>query len=330
MTISGLWIYGAALAAGALGALMVAIFGRQWSLLDRPNERSSHQRPTPRGGGIGLLAALVLCAIFFPVPPVFWAPAALLSLISFLGDRFDLRVTVRLGIQFSLAAWFLYFAAVDPLCELDTVRGLVLSIFFMVFIVGTANFYNFMDGINGMAGISGVAAFGLLGAYGLSAGRDAAQVTVCFSLAAACAGFLPFNLPRARVFMGDGGSVLLGFVFACLVVQWSDSATEFLLLSGFLFLFYADELVTLRERIRDGESPFKAHRRHLYQVLANERKVPHWKVSGGYGLAQIVIGLSVWQAETLGLLAVSALLFFVLGVFMLINKMVKGLRFMAR
>jgi Fuc2NAc and GlcNAc transferase len=323
MTVNTLWLYGAALGLGALGALAVALFGRRWALLDIPNERSSHAQETPRGGGIGIAAAFVVSAILCAAPAGVWIPAALLAIISFREDRFEISIAVRLLFHFVLAGCFLFFIAMYHFYYSGYLWGLMLSVFYLIFIVGTANFYNFMDGINGIAGITGTVAFGLLGAYGISTGRDPALICLCFSLACACLGFLPFNLPRARVFMGDVGSILLGFVFACLVVMWSASASEFLLLSAFLFLFYADELITLRERIRDGESPVRAHRRHLYQMLANERGLAHWQVSAGYGMAQLVIGLAVWKAGDGGLPAILGVLAFSLVVFILVNNRIK-------
>jgi len=115
--------------------------------------------------------------------------------------------------------------------------GFLLILPLAVFIVGTANYYNFMDGINGIAAITGIVAFCLLGFYGSLNGRDPAMIALCFALAFACAGFLPFNMPAARVFMGDVGSVLLGFVFACIVVLFSNSFSEFVVLASFLFPF---------------------------------------------------------------------------------------------
>ena len=90
--------------------------------------------------------------------------------------------------------------------------------------------------------------------------------------------------------MGDTGSILLGFVFASMVTWLSDSLVNFLCLVSFLFLFYADEITSSIIRLKDGENLWTPHRRHLYQILANEYGVAHWKVSLGYGLAQLFVG----------------------------------------
>ena len=93
--------------------------------------------------------------------------------------------------------------------------------------------------------------------------------------------------------MGDVGSILLGFVFAGMVVFLSGNLLDFICMAGFLFPFYADELNTMIVRLRDGENLTKPHRRHLYQLLANEYGIAHWKVSLGYGLFQLIVGISI-------------------------------------
>jgi hypothetical protein len=111
------------------------------------------------------------------------------------------------------------------------------------------------------------------------------------------------------VFMGDEVSVLLGFMFAVLVVLLWKSFLDFVCLASFLFPFYADELTTMAVRVRDGENLLKPHRRHLYQLLANEYSIAHWKISVGYGVLQLVVGLTVLMAKPHGLLVVLSLLF---------------------
>ena len=142
-----------------------------------------------------------------------------------------------------------------------------------VFIVGTANFYNFMDGINGIAAITGIVGFGLLALYSFLSESYSSFAVLSVCIYFSCLGFLPFNMPKAKVFMGDVGSILLGFTFAGMVVWLSKNPLDFICLAAFLFPFYADELTTMAVRIRDGDNLLRAHRRHLYQVLANEKGV---------------------------------------------------------
>ena len=174
--------------------------------------------------------------------------------------------------------------------------------------VGTANIYKFMDGINGIAAITGIVGFGLLSLFSLIAGHDSSYGVLSVCIAISCIGFLPFNMPKAKVFMGDVGSILLGFSFAAIVVILSKSILDFACLAGFLFPFYADELTTMAARIKDGENLFKPHRRHLYQLLANEKRIAHWKISIGYGFVQLVVGVTVLMLRPFGIPVVLPLL----------------------
>ncbi|MRR05883.1 MAG: UDP-N-acetylmuramyl pentapeptide phosphotransferase [Deltaproteobacteria bacterium] len=289
----------AALLLGFAGARFMVRFGRVFGMIDIPNDRSSHATPIQSGGGIGISAALVLSAINLNLPFYLWVPATFLSFVSFIDDRINLSLRSRIIVQLSAAlavilltipyhtiipifgpnlfqpANFYYFLILIPLCA---------------FIAGTANFFNFMDGINGNAGIAGTASFGLIALYAHLQEANPSITLFSACIAMACLGFLPMNFPKARVFMGDGGSVLLGFVFATLVLTFARSIEDFLVLCGFQFTFYADTLTTLFVRWRDGEQLTQGHRRHLYQLFANQMRIPHWQVSLAYGLLQIAIG----------------------------------------
>ena len=181
-------------------------------------------------------------------------------------------------------------------------------LFWTIFIVGTANFYNFMDGINGISGITGIVGFGLLAYYiFFNDGQTLlSNIAICISLS--CLGFLPMNMPKAKVFMGDIGSILLGSVFAGLVFLSSKTALDFICMASFLFPFYADELTTMLVRLREGENLTQPHRRHLYQLLANERGVPHWTLSLGFGFLQFAVGVSVLFVKPYGILPVFTML----------------------
>jgi UDP-N-acetylmuramyl pentapeptide phosphotransferase/UDP-N-acetylglucosamine-1-phosphate transferase len=290
---------------GGLGAWIVSRWGQHLGLLDRPNERSSHNTPVPKGGGVGILAAFVSASLFTAPPIAFWLPIALVALLSLFADKLDISPVFRLLFQFAGAA---VFAAGFMPFNADHGTGIVLAIGLAVFIVGTANYYNFMDGINGIAGITGIIAFGLLAAYGAVNGADAPLTALSFAVMLCCLGFLPFNFPSARVFMGDVGSILLGFLFATTVAAMARDVSEFACLVGFLFPFYADELTTTVVRIRDGENLLKPHRRHVYQLLANEKGLAHWKISLLYGLTQLLVGLSAYGAKPYGPIAVIGVL----------------------
>jgi Fuc2NAc and GlcNAc transferase len=288
----------ASLLLGFAGAWIMARYAYRLGLLDTPNDRSSHNLPTPRGGGVGILAALTVSALLLNLPITFWLPTVLLSLVSLFDDKLGLPPMTRLSFQFVAAL-----IVSVPLAALFESRSpvlfpflsFILIFFFCIFMVGTANFYNFMDGINGIAGITGVVAFGLIALFACIQANEPNFMLFAACIAAACLGFIPLNVPKARVFMGDVGSILLGFTFAALCIVLARSVLDFLVLGGFLSTFYADALTTLYIRQRDGQHLSQAHRRHLYQLLVNQTGIPHWQVSLGYGVIQAGIGgILIW------------------------------------
>jgi len=316
---------------GGTGAWIIAKWGLKLSLLDKPNSRSSHNIPTPKGGGIGILAAFLLSSYFTGIANWFWVPAVSVSLLGLFSDRFEISPRYRLLIQFIAGMTLIYFNlqyAQSNTSVFLTNFSIPLLLLLSIFIVGTTNFYNFMDGINGIAGITGIVAFGLLAYYAAFSGLDAPLETLAICILLACMGFLPFNMPRAKVFMGDVGSILLGFVFAGMVLYLSNNLMDFICLSAFLFPFYLDELNTMFVRLRDGENLTKAHRRHLYQLLANEYGIAHWKVSLGYGILQLIVGISIILIKnTSNIAVISTLAFYVLAFTMLSSILRKRLRY---
>jgi Fuc2NAc and GlcNAc transferase len=165
-----------------------------------------------------------------------------------------------------------------------------------------------MDGINGIAGITGIVGFGLLAVYIYISNGQSLIFTIAICISLSCLGFLPLNMPKAKVFMGDIGSILLGSVFASFVFLTSKTLLDFVCMVSFLFPFYADELTTMLVRMRDGESLTQPHRRHIYQLLANEKGIPHWQISAGFGLLQLVVGASAILVKPYGVVAVIILL----------------------
>ena len=200
-------IYLSSIVLGSLGAWFISRHAHLLGLIDCPSERSSHDRPTPKGGGVGILAAFILACLLNQIPTLVWLPITLLSLLSLYGDRINLKPGLRLSVQFGSV--FLVLSAID-ISFINLANGnhpflrlLLTHIFCAVFVVGTANFYNFMDGINGIAGITGIVGFGLVGVFGLLTEQSPQWVTLAFVMAFSCCGFLPFNILIARVFMGD-------------------------------------------------------------------------------------------------------------------------------
>ena len=265
----------------------VAKYGLRFALIDNPNVRSSHSKPTSRGGGVGIWIGFLLLGVFIIKDISFTLIAGTTGLIGFLEDIFTLSSKLRLLVQLIISAVIVMMVFTTS----TFVASAVLFVFWLIFIVGTTNFYNFMDGINGIAGLTGLVGFGLMAylSYFVLNAHNAFLMSAV--LAAGCLGFLPFNFPRALVFMGDVGSIFLGFVFASFVAKLSTSINVFLCLLMFLSTFYADAVITIYYRWRRGENLMQAHRSHLYQYLSNELKLPHWQVSLMYAIVQLFFGI---------------------------------------
>jgi Fuc2NAc and GlcNAc transferase len=291
---------------GFVGAWIVTKHGHKLGILDQPNERSSHSTIVPKGGGIGIWVTFLFSCLYTKMSVWFWLPITILSFLALWNDRSEISPKRRLMAQFFLIAILLF--CMDS--SLDRAEYLGLTLFGIIYIVGTANFYNFMDGINGIAGITGIVGFGLLTFYLINLQGSSPFAILSVAIALSCLGFLPLNWPQARVFMGDIGSILLGSVFGTLVYLSANSLLDFLCMSAFLFPFYADELTTMFFRMRDKEILTKAHRRHIYQLLVNEKGYPHWKVSLGFGVLQLFIGINVILVKSYGLVWVTGLLAF--------------------
>lgn len=252
----------AAVAAFLLSAVLVRVLcsaALADLVLDVPNDRSLHDRPIPRTGGIGvMLAAGVTLFAFGAVPVAIVVPALALALIFLADDVGGLSVPVRFAAQFVAAAYFLAVCGPYPVVLwLVLVPGLVWSM----------NLYNFMDGSNGLAG--GMATIGF-GCYALAAQASGAADLAVLSavVAAAAAGFLFWNFDPARIFLGDAGSIPLGFLAAAIgVMGWQRGLWPFWFPGLVFALFIVDSGLTLAKRLIHRENPFRAHRSHYYQRL---------------------------------------------------------------
>lgn len=307
---------------GLGGAWVLILFGEKMGMMDLPNQRSSHNKKVCKGAGIGIFFAILVASLFLKIALFLSLPALVISIASLWGaDRYKLTVKQRLVVHFCCSLYFLLFLSntvniLGPFC--------LLSLPLSIFIVGTSNFYNFMDGIDGIAGITGLIGFLMLASYGKYMGVDSNYITFCVCISASCLGFLFFNFPKAKVFLGDIGSILLGFVFSCLTIFMTHSALDFFIMAGFMFPFYIDELSTMVIRLKDKELLFKAHRRHIYQLIVNEMKAPHWIVSAGYGMFQIIVGLSLISVKSLGMAAVFSIYFIYSIAFMAVSRFIRS------
>lgn len=273
------WCLTAACVSSAI-TFVVSTVADSLSLLDRPNERSSHVRPTPRGGGIGIvavggLAVLVLWLVGIGGPPgKAWLFGAALGIaaVSGLDDVTTVSHHLRLAVHVAAAA--VAAIAMGPFRTVDlgdfgmVNLGLAAWPLSIVWIVGMTNAFNFMDGIDGIAGLTAVVAMGVV-ACGFALAGEPYAAALAASLSAAACGFLVWNWHPARIFMGDVGSAFLGFLIAALPLLGSGPTRAWLLPAVVLVMwpFLFDTLFTLLRRLGKGENVFEAHRSHLYQRL---------------------------------------------------------------
>ncbi|SDV47818.1 MraY family glycosyltransferase [Chitinasiproducens palmae] len=258
----------AGLAAMAVAAVILAILlwtGWAWRLaVDQPNHRSMHQRPTPRSGGWGVTPAAALSIVLL-APALHYVAWLMLVLaaVSFIDDRRGLSARYRFGCQLLAAGALL---AGSP----GGVAGLpwpwLSAPVLVVAVVWTTNLYNFMDGADGLAGGMAVSGFGALALAALP--TEPALACACAALAGAALGFLFFNLPPARLFLGDAGSIPLGFAVAALsLIGWRLGCWPWWVpLTGFA-PFLLDATTTLLRRAARREKVWEAHREHFYQRM---------------------------------------------------------------
>lgn len=229
-------------------------------LLDRPNARSLHEKPVPRSGGIAIAAGTIAGLALAPQPPLAaFAIAGALALLSLADDVLPLPTLLRLAAHLAAAGAFvaLVFGGAGPAQFALLALALAWS----------ANLYNFMDGSDGLAG--GMAVFGF-GAYAWAAMQSghSAMAAAGASLAAASFAFLLFNFHPARVFMGDVGSIPLGFLAGALgLLGWRDGVWPLWFPALVFAPFACDATLTLLRRLARRERVWRAHRDHYYQRL---------------------------------------------------------------
>ena len=295
----------AAVASSAGIVFLIRRYARPLGLIDLPNQRSMHGRSVPRGGGIAIVAVPLLGlgvagALGLTLEPAaFWGylgGAVVVALVSLLDDIFTLPFSIRLAVQ-ALAAVIMVggLALSKHLGGLPAPMqvGWLLAVLAILWTVGLSNAFNFMDGIDGLA-----ASQSIVGGLGLALFASLAHqpwlALLALLVAGSCTGFLIYNWPPASIFMGDVGSVFLGFTFAflALAIVFSGVTLEFaavLLVWPFVF----DTGFTLIRRLARGRNIFEAHRTHLYQRLV----LAHWHplaVTSFY----VILGISACAIAT--------------------------------
>lgn len=277
MTLAILFFLAGILSAGVTWLLTSSRLRRH--LMDHPNERSLHDTPTPRIGGIGicagvLLAFIAMAALGLTLPSTFAflsGGALIVLVISFIDDVRSLSVAFRIPFHF-ISAGALFVAGLSleriliggVVIGLPETVGVIVSVLYVVWMV---NLYNFMDGMDGFAGGMSLIGFGVFALLAADQG-SAVIAAISASISGAALGFLLFNFPPAKVFMGDVGASTLGF-FAAGLSLWADRHDVVpLWLSVLIFSpFIADATVTLFRRAFNRERIWQAHRDHYYQKL---------------------------------------------------------------
>jgi UDP-N-acetylmuramyl pentapeptide phosphotransferase/UDP-N-acetylglucosamine-1-phosphate transferase len=282
-------------AIGLAGTWIARQYAVRRELIDHPGERRSHQVPTPRGGGIGIVAAVLLALCVFGWwrdDPAWWVIAVGLLLAAGVGwwdDHRPLPIALRLGVH-GLAALALAFGLHLHGAGLPAVVAALLLAPVLV------NAWNFMDGIDGLASSQA-----LLCAIGLACLLAGSWQAFGVVLAAACLGFLPFNLPPARIFLGDVGSGALGYAMAALLAGGVATlpASSWPLLALPPMAMLGDSGLTLGWRMATRQRWWQAHVQHLYQ--RSSRRWGHARVTTAYAVWTCVAIAIMLCAQGIGM-----------------------------
>lgn len=293
---------------------------KKFSIIDKPNVRSSHDRPIVRGGGIIFPIAwfVYMMVNAFPYP---WMSIGLLMLciVSFIDDIRTLPASVRFPVH--VASFLLCFFELD----LFSIWPWWLVAILLVICIGTINAFNFMDGINGITGfyaLSFLLPFVMLTNWNDSAEWLAFPFMYLF-LSVLAFGFFNFR-KIAKCFAGDIGSIGLAYILLFILLQQATGAvtyTENLQPEEFLLLFAVygiDSVCTILQRLYLRQNIFQPHRMHLYQLLANERRMPHLQVAFLFASIQSILTMYLWEYD-LDVPAV-ALILLGMGVFYIFLK----------
>lgn len=294
------------------GALTWAVrrVALRYGIIDQPNARSAHSMPVPRGGGLAIVFAASLFILVATIAGVVDYPLALALLgggipiawIGFKDDRGSVPVRVRLAVHALAAIWAMYVLGGLPPIQAGNRAfdlGTTGDVLGTLALIWTLNLFNFMDGIDGIAASEATFVTAAGGGLCLAAGASSSVPTAAMIVAAASAGFLLWNWPPAKIFMGDVGSGYLGFVIGVLAIgsgrEGPAAPLTWLILGA---VFFTDSLVTLLRRLVRGERVYEAHSSHAYQVLARK-----WGSHGAVTTTVIAINLLVllplaWIANT--------------------------------
>lgn len=281
---------------------------RRRQILDIPNARSSHANATPRGGGVAVMMGLSTGLAAGGASKVLWGVfvgVMLAAIVGFVDDVRGLSAAMRLVIQALLAAmigWWLFRST-------DVSQGVLVGLFVLCFVwlIGFVNAFNFMDGINGISAVSAAAGGAWYFCLGQSNDLEVLEVGGA-ALAGAALGFLPWNAPRAQVFLGDVGSYGLGMALGSFAVIAGMAGLTPIEAIAPLLVYLTDTSWTLLLRVRRGESWREAHRDHVYQRLCdlgwNHVAVAVWVLA----VTSLVCAVAWWASPRIAAAVCAAIL----------------------
>ena len=288
-----------------------------FNIIDKPNARSSHSAVTLRGGGIIFsIGALIWFSFFGFGYPYFIIGLALIALISFLDDVLTLNNKVRLAVHL-LAVLLMFYQ-----WQIFSLAWFWIPIA-TIFVIGTINAYNFMDGINGITGnysFLAIITLYYINIYIYAFTSDALLITIALSLLV----FNFFNFrKKAKCFAGDVGSVGIAFMIVFFIGQLILATHNFNYI--LLLLFYGiDAVSTILFRVIRKENIFEAHRSHFYQFLSNEKKIPHLIVATIYLLVQSIINIILVSVVNENIFSALLLCLFCIVIFMAVRFKMEG------
>ena len=296
-------------------ALLYYNFALKYNILDLPNERSSHNETTVRGGGIIFPVAAILWIVFSGLHEHYYFIIGLLiiSIVSLLDDFYNINQKWRFLIQLVscillLQQFNLFFIPI------------IILLMTIILMIGWINAYNFMDGINGMTALYSMVFFITL--YCISTSKEFININLFEVMIFSILIFSLFNVrKKALMFSGDVGSISLSYIILFIFICYLefDFNLNYIL---FFSIYGLDSSITILERVMKKENIFQSHRTHLYQYLANEKKWPHIFVSALYAVLQLFVNILVIYLiipNNGGLLLLASILIF-LSIFYFIIK----------
>jgi Fuc2NAc and GlcNAc transferase len=261
----------------------IRIYALKNNVIDIPNQRSSHSIPTPRGGGVAIVVSFLVGIValsalgIIPVSQMLsiFIAGTITAVVGFLDDHGHIAARWRLLMHFLSAAVGLYFLGNFPTIDLfghQIALGWIGMIFGVIYLAWMLNLYNFMDGINGLASMEAIV-FALFSCliifFGIPDALKNSQIELLLLLGFAALGFIFWNFPNAKIFMGDAGSGFLGITIGLIVLHIAQLNSKLLLAEICLLgIFIVDATVTLLRRLMSGKKVYEAHASHTYQILA--------------------------------------------------------------